>query len=98
MYHFLREKPPSLNDDDSHSSSAVTALTTAISTATTVPMATLLHSDGAAGVTSPPCVVTPLDHDYVKRKKLQQRQAQPQDGTVHLAWSLYSLTHSLTWG
>lgn len=92
---FLREKPPSMNDEDSHSSSAVTALAAANSTATAVPMATSLHNDGAAGVTSPPCAVTPLDHDYAKRKKLQQRQGQPQDGTVHLAWSLFSLTHSL---
>ncbi|KAF4070550.1 hypothetical protein AMELA_G00286720, partial [Ameiurus melas] len=74
-----KEKPPSLNDEDSHSSSAVTALVAANSTATAVPMATSLHSDGAAGVTSPPCAVTPLDHDYAKRKKLQQRQGQPQD-------------------
>ncbi|XP_053480415.1 calcineurin-binding protein cabin-1 isoform X2 [Ictalurus furcatus] len=74
-----KEKPPSLNDEDSHSSSAVTALAAANSTATAVPMATSLHSDGAAGVTSPPCAVTPLDHDYAKRKKLQQRQGQPQD-------------------
>lgn len=93
-----REKLPSLNDEDSHFSLAVTALTAANSTAAAVPMVTSLPSDGAAGVTSPPCVVTPLDHDYAKRKKLQQRQGQPQDGTVHLAWSLYSLTHSLTWG
>ncbi|XP_034162577.2 calcineurin-binding protein cabin-1 isoform X1 [Pangasianodon hypophthalmus] len=74
-----KEKPPSLNDEDSHSSSAVTALTAANSTAAAVPMATSLPSDGAAGVTSPPCAVTPLDHDYAKRKKLQQRQGQPQD-------------------
>ncbi|XP_060787332.1 calcineurin-binding protein cabin-1 isoform X4 [Neoarius graeffei] len=74
-----KEKLPSLNDEDSHSSLAVTALTAANSTAAAVPMATSLPSDGAAGVTSPPCVVTPLDHDYAKRKKLQQRQGQPQD-------------------
>ncbi|XP_017323946.2 calcineurin-binding protein cabin-1 isoform X2 [Ictalurus punctatus] len=74
-----KEKPPSMNDEDSHSSSAVTALAAANSTATAVPMVTSLHNDGAAGVTSPPCAVTPLDHDYAKRKKLQQRQGQPQD-------------------
>lgn len=99
VFYFLREKPSSLNDEDSHSSSAVTALTAANSTAanpraTTVPTATSLPSDGAAGVTSPTCAVTPLDHDYAKRKKLQQRQGQLQDGIVHLAWSLYLLTHS----
>ncbi|XP_058246741.1 calcineurin-binding protein cabin-1 isoform X3 [Hemibagrus wyckioides] len=74
-----KEKPPSLNDEDSHSSSAVTALAAANSTATAVPTVTLLPSDGPAGVTSPPCAVTPLDHDYAKRKKLQQRQGQLQD-------------------
>lgn len=98
IYMFLREKLSSLNDEDSHSSSAVTALMATNSTATAVPMTTSLPGGGAAGVTSPPCVVTPLDHDYAKRKKLQQRQGQPQDGTVHLAWSSYSLTHLLTWG
>ncbi|KAI5622058.1 calcineurin-binding protein cabin-1 isoform X2 [Silurus asotus] len=72
-------KPPSLNEEDSHSSPAVTASTAANSTAAAVTMATALPNDGAAGVTSPPCVVTPLDHDYAKRKKLQQRQGQPQD-------------------
>ncbi|KAF5907335.1 calcineurin-binding protein cabin-1 isoform X1, partial [Clarias magur] len=71
-----KEKLSSLNDEDSHSSSAVTATN---STATGVPMTTSLPGGGAAGVTSPPCVVTPLDHDYAKRKKLQQRQGQPQD-------------------
>ncbi|KAK3540198.1 hypothetical protein QTP70_028388 [Hemibagrus guttatus] len=74
-----KEKVPSLNDEDSHSSSAVTALAAANSTATAVPTVTSLPSDGPAGVTSPPCVVTPLDHDYAKRKKLQQRQGQLQD-------------------
>ncbi|XP_046727370.1 calcineurin-binding protein cabin-1 isoform X3 [Silurus meridionalis] len=72
-------KPPSLNEEDSHSSPAVTPSTSANSTAAAVTMATALPNDGAAGVTSPPCVVTPLDHDYAKRKKLQQRQGQPQD-------------------
>uniref|UniRef100_A0A3B1JKM7 Calcineurin binding protein 1 n=1 Tax=Astyanax mexicanus TaxID=7994 RepID=A0A3B1JKM7_ASTMX len=48
-----KEKLPSLNDEDSHSS--------------------------LTGVTSPPCAVTPIDHDYAKCKKLQQRQGQPQD-------------------
>uniref|UniRef100_A0AAR2JIQ6 Calcineurin-binding protein cabin-1 n=1 Tax=Pygocentrus nattereri TaxID=42514 RepID=A0AAR2JIQ6_PYGNA len=81
-----KEKHPSLNDEDSHSSSmgvaaAVTsALTsTSNSTLTAVHAATSLPGDGAAGVTSPPCAVTPVDHDYAKRKKLQQRQGQPQD-------------------
>ncbi|XP_060787330.1 calcineurin-binding protein cabin-1 isoform X2 [Neoarius graeffei] len=83
-----KEKLPSLNDEDSHSSLAVTALTAANSTAAAVPMATSLPSDGAAGVTSPPCVVTPLDHDYAKRKKLQQRQGQPQDVMISSAANL----------
>lgn len=64
---------------------------------TVVHMATSLTGDGVAGVTSPPCAVTPVDHDYAKRKKLQQRQAQPQDGTVPGPESI--LSHSLThWG
>ncbi|XP_047656377.1 calcineurin-binding protein cabin-1 isoform X2 [Tachysurus fulvidraco] len=89
-----KEKPPFLNDEDSHSSSAVTVLTAANSTLTAVPMATSLPSDGPAGVTSPPCVVTPLDHDYVKRKKLQQRQGQPQDALYRNKTRQISHLHS----
>uniref|UniRef100_A0AAR2KKN4 Calcineurin-binding protein cabin-1 n=1 Tax=Pygocentrus nattereri TaxID=42514 RepID=A0AAR2KKN4_PYGNA len=63
-----KEKHPSLNDEDSHSSSM--------------------------GVTSPPCAVTPVDHDYAKRKKLQQRQGQPQDeghsaSDGHWSWASF---------
>ncbi|XP_062855378.1 calcineurin-binding protein cabin-1 [Trichomycterus rosablanca] len=73
-----KKKHPSLNDEDSHSS-AVTTTVMATSAETSVPTMASLASDGAAGVTSPPCMVTPIDHDYAKRKKLQQRQGQPQD-------------------
>ncbi|KAI4883149.1 hypothetical protein NFI96_028036, partial [Prochilodus magdalenae] len=80
-----KEKHPSLNDEDSRSSMGGAAIATSTltsistSTLTAAHTATSMAGDGAAGVTSPPCVVTPVDHDYVKRKKLQQRQGQPQD-------------------
>ncbi|XP_049341483.1 calcineurin-binding protein cabin-1 isoform X2 [Astyanax mexicanus] len=77
-----KEKLPSLNDEDSHSSlTGVAAVmsSTMASRLTAVHAATSLPGDGAAGVTSPPCAVTPIDHDYAKCKKLQQRQGQPQD-------------------
>uniref|UniRef100_A0AAY5E9C3 Calcineurin-binding protein cabin-1 n=1 Tax=Electrophorus electricus TaxID=8005 RepID=A0AAY5E9C3_ELEEL len=93
-----KEKPPSLNDEDSHSSSAgaagcpvalATPAATPVSTAATAPLA----GDGVAGVTSSVCAVAPLDHDYAKRKKGQQRQAQ--DGTVPGPESS-SLSHTLS--
>ncbi|KAL7827387.1 hypothetical protein SRHO_G00331050 [Serrasalmus rhombeus] len=97
-----KEKHPSLNDEDSHSSSmgvaaAVTsALTsTSNSTLTAVHAATSLPGDGAAGVTSPPCAVTPVDHDYAKRKKLQQRQGQPQDEQSQDSVAVLSDSNSL---
>ncbi|XP_072538504.1 calcineurin-binding protein cabin-1 isoform X3 [Salminus brasiliensis] len=80
-----KEKLPSLNDDDSHSSLmgvAAAVTSTLASTLTAAHTATSLPGDGAAGVTSPPCAVTPIDHDYAKRKKLQQRQGQPQDANL----------------
>ncbi|TSO88119.1 Calcineurin-binding protein cabin-1 [Bagarius yarrelli] len=93
-----KEKPSSLNDDDSHSSSVVTAVPPVAATnssATAASMATAVPSDGAAGVTSPPCAVTPLDHDYAKRKKLQQRQGQPQDEQSQDSVALLSDSSSL---
>uniref|UniRef100_A0A3B3QJI8 Calcineurin binding protein 1 n=1 Tax=Paramormyrops kingsleyae TaxID=1676925 RepID=A0A3B3QJI8_9TELE len=62
----LREAPPekasSVNDDDSHSSSAGVALG----------LGTHPPSSGP-GLTSPPYTAAPVDHDYAKRKALQQR-------------------------
>lgn len=77
-----REKHPSVNDEDSRSCPA--ALVT--SSAMPVPAAAT-PGDGAAGASSPPYAVTPIDHDYVKRKRQQQRhrqgrELQQQDGTV----------------
>ncbi|XP_035391936.1 calcineurin-binding protein cabin-1 isoform X1 [Electrophorus electricus] len=85
-----KEKPPSLNDEDSHSSSAgaagcpvalATPAATPVSTAATAPLA----GDGVAGVTSSVCAVAPLDHDYAKRKKGQQRQAQDEQSQDSVA-------------
>uniref|UniRef100_A0A672P9Y6 Calcineurin-binding protein cabin-1 n=1 Tax=Sinocyclocheilus grahami TaxID=75366 RepID=A0A672P9Y6_SINGR len=66
-----KEKLPSINDEDS-------PLTTSSVTSVVAPT-TSLPGDGAAGASSPPYVVTPVDHDYVKRKSLQQRHRQGQD-------------------
>ncbi|XP_066499706.1 calcineurin-binding protein cabin-1 isoform X2 [Hoplias malabaricus] len=83
-----KEKLPSLNDEDSHSSMSGAAAVTSTLTSTLASSMTAVHtvtslpSDGAAGATSPPCAVTPVDHDYAKRKKLQQRQGQPQDANL----------------
>ncbi|MBN3283829.1 CABIN protein, partial [Polyodon spathula] len=57
-----KEKPFSVNDDDSHSS-----------TGTAQGPGTYLPSTGP-GLTSPPYTATPVDHDYVKRKTLRQQQ------------------------
>ncbi|XP_041079319.1 calcineurin-binding protein cabin-1-like isoform X3 [Polyodon spathula] len=57
-----KEKPFSVNDDDSHSS-----------TGTAQGPGTYLQSTGP-GLTSPPYTATPVDHDYVKRKTLRQQQ------------------------
>ncbi|XP_016103446.1 calcineurin-binding protein cabin-1-like [Sinocyclocheilus grahami] len=77
-----KEKLPSINDEDSRSSAGVStcpqALTTSSVTSVVAPT-TSLPGDGAAGASSPPYVVTPVDHDYVKRKSLQQRHRQGQD-------------------
>uniref|UniRef100_A0A671TDN7 Calcineurin-binding protein cabin-1-like n=1 Tax=Sinocyclocheilus anshuiensis TaxID=1608454 RepID=A0A671TDN7_9TELE len=66
-----KEKFPSINDEDS-------PLTTSSVTSVVAPT-TSLPGDGAAGASSPPYVVTPVDHDYIKRKSLQQRHRQGQD-------------------
>ncbi|XP_072561879.1 calcineurin-binding protein cabin-1 isoform X2 [Paramormyrops kingsleyae] len=58
-----KEKASSVNDDDSHSSSAGVALG----------LGTHPPSSGP-GLTSPPYTAAPVDHDYAKRKALQQRQ------------------------
>nr|ADK74348.1 calcineurin binding protein 1 [Danio rerio] len=71
-----KEKLLSVNDEDSLSSAASVAAAGAS-----------LAGDGAAGASSPPYAVTPLDHDYAKRKNLQQRhrQEQSQDSVAGLS-------------
>ncbi|ROI74413.1 Calcineurin-binding protein cabin-1 [Anabarilius grahami] len=93
-----KEKLPSINDEDSRSSVGVSTCPAALTTSSVtsvVAAATSLPGDGAAGASSPTYAVTPVDHDYVKRKSVQQRhrrgqelqqqqpqQQQQQDGTV----------------
>ncbi|XP_035292107.1 calcineurin-binding protein cabin-1 isoform X1 [Anguilla anguilla] len=60
-----KEKPPSVNDEDSHSSSVGVA----------PGLRTSLPSSGP-GLTSPPYTAAPVDHDYAKRKTLRQQQQQ----------------------
>ncbi|XP_057211777.1 calcineurin-binding protein cabin-1 isoform X3 [Triplophysa rosa] len=67
-----KEKHPSVNDEDSCPAALVT------SSAMPVPAAAT-SGDGAAGASSPPYAVTPVDHDYVKRKRQQQRHRQGQE-------------------
>ncbi|XP_061115858.1 calcineurin-binding protein cabin-1 isoform X1 [Conger conger] len=62
-----KEKAPSVNDEDSHSSSA----------GATPGLGTSLPSSGP-GLTSPPYTATPVDHDYAKRKTFRQQQQQQQ--------------------
>lgn len=109
-----REKLPSINDEDSRSSVGVSTCPAALTTSSVtsvVAAATSLPGDGAAGASSPTYAVTPVDHDYVKRKSVQQRhrrgqelqqqqpqqQQQQQDGTVP-GPEYNSLTHSCTGG
>uniref|UniRef100_A0A671KPA2 Calcineurin-binding protein cabin-1 n=1 Tax=Sinocyclocheilus anshuiensis TaxID=1608454 RepID=A0A671KPA2_9TELE len=66
-----KEKLPSINDEDSPL--ATSSVTSVVAPTTSLP------GDGAAGASSPPYVVTPVDHDYIKRKSLQQRHRQGQD-------------------
>uniref|UniRef100_A0A8C1YXG0 Calcineurin-binding protein cabin-1 n=1 Tax=Cyprinus carpio TaxID=7962 RepID=A0A8C1YXG0_CYPCA len=66
-----KEKLPSINDEDSPL--ATSSVTSVVAPTTTLP------GDGAAGASSPTYAVTPVDHDYIKRKSLQQRHRQGQD-------------------
>uniref|UniRef100_A0A9J7XJQ9 Calcineurin-binding protein cabin-1 n=1 Tax=Cyprinus carpio carpio TaxID=630221 RepID=A0A9J7XJQ9_CYPCA len=63
-----KEKLPSINDEDSPL--ATSSVTSVVAPTTSLP------GDGAAGASSPPYTVTPVDHDYIKRKSLQQRHSQ----------------------
>ncbi|KTF83645.1 hypothetical protein cypCar_00006386 [Cyprinus carpio] len=100
-----KEKLPSINDEDSRSSAGVSTCPAALATSSVtsvVAPTTTLPGDGAAGASSPTYAVTPVDHDYIKRKSLQQRhrqgqelQQQQQDGTVPGPEN-NSLTHSRT--
>uniref|UniRef100_A0A665UBV7 Calcineurin-binding protein cabin-1 n=1 Tax=Echeneis naucrates TaxID=173247 RepID=A0A665UBV7_ECHNA len=69
-----KEKPPSMMDEDFNCSSV--CMGTVLSTS--------LPSAATPGLTSPPYVATPFDHDYAKRKTLrrQQWQQQRQDSEV----------------
>uniref|UniRef100_A0A665U5A3 Calcineurin-binding protein cabin-1 n=1 Tax=Echeneis naucrates TaxID=173247 RepID=A0A665U5A3_ECHNA len=61
-----REKPPSMMDEDFNCSSV--CMGTVLSTS--------LPSAATPGLTSPPYVATPFDHDYAKRKTLRRQQCQ----------------------
>uniref|UniRef100_A0A9J8AIY7 Calcineurin-binding protein cabin-1 n=1 Tax=Cyprinus carpio carpio TaxID=630221 RepID=A0A9J8AIY7_CYPCA len=77
-----KEKLPSINDEDSRSSVGVSTCPGALATSSVtsvVAPTTSLPGDGAAGASSPPYTVTPVDHDYIKRKSLQQRHRQGQE-------------------
>lgn len=63
-----KEKPPSMMDEDSHCSSVCTGNVLGPS----------LPSAAAPGLTSPPYMATPVDHDYAKRKTLRRQQWQQQ--------------------
>lgn len=75
-----REKPPSMMGDEDFNCSSV-CIGNALSSS--------LPSAATPGLTSPPYVATPFDHDYAKRKTLRRQQWQQQrheeqqaDGTV----------------
>ncbi|XP_067269100.1 calcineurin-binding protein cabin-1 isoform X2 [Pseudorasbora parva] len=77
-----KEKLPSMNDEDSRSSVGVSTCPGALnnsSVTSVVAGAASFPGDGAAGASSPPYTVTPVDHDYVKRKSLQQRHRRGQE-------------------
>uniref|UniRef100_A0A665U9S4 Calcineurin-binding protein cabin-1 n=1 Tax=Echeneis naucrates TaxID=173247 RepID=A0A665U9S4_ECHNA len=59
-----KEKPPSMMDEDFNCSSV--CMGTVLSTS--------LPSAATPGLTSPPYVATPFDHDYAKRKTLRRQQ------------------------
>ncbi|XP_029366488.1 calcineurin-binding protein cabin-1 isoform X3 [Echeneis naucrates] len=63
-----KEKPPSMMDEDFNCSSV--CMGTVLSTS--------LPSAATPGLTSPPYVATPFDHDYAKRKTLRRQQWQQQ--------------------
>lgn len=75
-----REKPPSIMDEDFNCSSVCIGNV----------LSSSLPSVATPGLTSPPYVATPFDHDYAKRKTLRRQQWQQQqrheeqqaDGTV----------------
>lgn len=75
----FREKPTSMMDEDFNSSSVCIGNV----------LSSSLPSVATPGLTSPPYVATPFDHDYAKRKTLRRQQWQQQrheerqaDGTV----------------
>uniref|UniRef100_A0A672RJU7 Calcineurin-binding protein cabin-1 n=1 Tax=Sinocyclocheilus grahami TaxID=75366 RepID=A0A672RJU7_SINGR len=77
-----KEKLPSINDEDSRSSIGVSTCQAALATSSVtsvVAPTTSLPGDGAAGASSPQYTVTPVDHDYIKRKSLKQRHRQGQE-------------------
>ncbi|KAM8760750.1 calcineurin-binding protein cabin-1 isoform 5-T5 [Acanthopagrus schlegelii] len=63
-----KEKPPSMMDEDFTCSSVCVGNTHSSS----------LPSAATPGLTSPPYVATPFDHDYAKRKTLRRQQWQQQ--------------------
>nr|XP_055023492.1 calcineurin-binding protein cabin-1 isoform X2 [Misgurnus anguillicaudatus] len=78
-----KEKLPSVNDEDSRSSSAgVSSCPAPLMTSSVTSVANAanpMSGCGAAGASSPPYAVTPVDHDYIKRKSLQQRHRRGQE-------------------
>ncbi|XP_043924776.1 calcineurin-binding protein cabin-1 isoform X3 [Protopterus annectens] len=74
------EKEKHMNDDDSHSSSAETVQG---------PGTSLPSCSSGPGLTSPPYTATPVDHDYVKRKKKRQ-QATPDERSQDSAAVVHS--------
>ncbi|XP_034068450.1 calcineurin-binding protein cabin-1 isoform X2 [Gymnodraco acuticeps] len=63
-----KEKPPSMTDEDFNCSSVCTGNVLSPSR----------PSAATPGLTSPPYVATPFDHDYAKRKTLRRQQWQQQ--------------------
>ncbi|XP_074525679.1 calcineurin-binding protein cabin-1 isoform X2 [Halichoeres trimaculatus] len=69
-----KEKPPSMMDEDFNSSSAcIGPLSSCIGN-----LSSSIPSAATPGLTSPPYVATPFDHDYAKRKTLRRQQWQQQ--------------------
>ncbi|KAF7668316.1 hypothetical protein LDENG_00018520 [Lucifuga dentata] len=63
-----KEKPPSMMDEDFHCSSVCIGNV----------HSSFLPSVVTPGLTSPPYIATPVDHDYAKRKTLRRQQWQQQ--------------------